>query len=178
MHSLTSKLPIKCQINDYGKIGIHNFELVLNLISHNILKNKGFNNHDLLTLAKIAVTISLDYHCGQMTNIIENLFSTCINKALSEDNDSDIISFAQELYSSHKKSDLLNIVVDLFLPLEGPIQKKIYSYLTFKLYKSFLGKTNNINPYPTDINCWLVLFTIVLVIIFVAFLLYYTFNIK
>lgn len=156
MNSLTSKLPIKCQINDYGKIGRHNFELVLNYISHNILKNEGFKNSDLLTLAKIAATISLDYHCGQMIYVIENLFSTCINKAFSEDNDTDIISFAQELYSSYKKSDLLNIVIDLFLPLNSPVQKKICSYLTFKLYKSFLGQTNNISPYPNDINDWLV----------------------
>lgn len=154
LHNLGSKLPKKCLVNDYGKINRHNFELVINFISHNILINEGLNSDDLLTLAKIAITISFDHHCGQMLSAIKNLFSICLNKVLREDDGIGIISFAQELYSTYKKSDLLRIVIDLFLPLENQVMKKIYSYLTFKLYKSLLGKTNNINPYPSSINDW------------------------
>jgi hypothetical protein len=147
---------LKCQ-----KIGRHNFELVINFISYNILKNnKKFNVAELLTIAKYIVTISFDHLCGQMINVIKRLFSVCIETALEEDNDTAIMTFAQELYSKYNKDDLLNMVVDLFLPLTGQIMKKMYTYLTYKLYKSLLGKTDDTIAFPSSIKDWYVSFMI------------------
>jgi len=88
-----------------------------------------------------------------MINVIKQLFSACIETALQENDDASIITFAQEMYSQYN-TRLLKMVVDLFLPLEGSIMKKVYTYLTFKLYKSLLEKTNNINAFPTNIKEW------------------------
>ncbi|XP_060854125.1 uncharacterized protein LOC132931987 [Rhopalosiphum padi] len=143
---------LKCQ-----NIGRHNFELVINFISYNILKNnKKFSVAELLTIAKYIVTISFDHLCGQMINVIKRLFSVCIETALEEDNDTAIMTFTQELYSKYNKDDLLNMVVDLFLPLTGQIMKKMYTYLTYKLYKSLLGKTDDTIAFPSSIKDWFV----------------------
>jgi len=122
----------------------------MNFIYYNILKNnKTFNDDELLTLAQYIVTISFDHHCGQMINVIKKMFSACIETAFQEDDDTSIIIFAQGLYSQYNNA-LLKMVVDLFLPLEGNIMKKMYTYLTFKLYKSLLEKTNNISAFPSN----------------------------
>jgi len=140
---------------EYQKVGRHNFELVINFISHSILNNKKkFSGAELLTIAKYIVTISFDHLYGQMINVIKRLFSVCIETALEEDNDTTIIAFAQELYSKYNKDDLLNMMVDLFLPLKGEIMKKMYTYLTFKLYKSLLGKTDDVSAFPSSIKEW------------------------
>ncbi|CAH1724467.1 unnamed protein product [Aphis gossypii] len=142
---------------EYQKIGRHNFELIINFISHSILKNnKKFSVAELLTIAKYIVTISFDHLCGQMINVIKRLFSVCIETALEEDNDTTIIAFAQELYSKYNEDDLLNMMVDLFLPLKGEIMKKIYTYITFKLYKSLLGKMDDTSAFPSSIKEWFV----------------------
>ncbi|XP_026818923.1 uncharacterized protein LOC113557546, partial [Rhopalosiphum maidis] len=143
----------------YQNIGRHNFELVITFISQNILKNsKKFSVAELLTIAKYMVTISFDHLLGQMINVIKRLFSVCIETALEEDNGTNIMSFAQELYSKHNEyDDVLNImIVDLFLPLSGPTMKKMYTYLTYKLYKSLLGKTDDTNAFPSSIKQWFV----------------------
>jgi len=81
-----------------------------------------------------------------MINVIKRLFSVCIETAL-EDNDTIIIAFAQELYSKYNKDDILNMMVDLFLPLKGEIMKKMYTYITFKLYKLLLGNTDDTSAF-------------------------------
>lgn len=111
----------------------------------------------MLILAKFAVTIFLDYHCGQMVNVIKTLFCSCIETALVHNDETSIISFGQELYSHHVEKNLLKIVVDLFLPMNGLALKKLYTYLTYKLYKSFLGKAYDLNSFPSGINDWYVL---------------------
>uniref|UniRef100_A0A2S2NAR2 Uncharacterized protein n=1 Tax=Schizaphis graminum TaxID=13262 RepID=A0A2S2NAR2_SCHGA len=137
--------------------GRHNFELVINFISYKILKNnKKFSVAELLTIAKYIVTLSFDHLFGQMINVIKRLFSICIETALEEDNDTAIMKFAQELYSKYNKDDLLNMTVDLFLPLGGQIMKKMYTYLTYKLYKSLLGKTDDTSAFPSSIKDWFV----------------------
>lgn len=154
MDSLTNSKLLKCQIKDSEKIERHNFELVMNFLSYNILKNnKKLSDDELLTLAQYTVKISFDHHFGQMINVIKKLFSASIETALQENDDTSIIIFAQELYSQYD-SKLLKMIVDLFLPLEGKIMKRIYTYLTFKLYKSLLEKTNNISPFPSSIKEW------------------------
>jgi len=126
----------------------------MNFISYIILKNnKKFSEDELLTLAQYVAKIFFDHHCGQMINVIKKLFRACIETALQEDDDTSIIAFAQRLYSQYNYT-LLKMVVDLFLPLEGKIMKKIYTYLTFKLYKSLLERTNNISAFPSNINEW------------------------
>ncbi|XP_025195249.1 uncharacterized protein LOC112594595 isoform X2 [Melanaphis sacchari] len=141
---------------EYQNIGRHNFELVINFISYNILKNnEKFSVAELLTIAKYIVKISFDRLCGQMINVIKRLFSTCIETALKEDNNTTIMAFAQELYSKYNEDDLLDMIVNLFLPLEGQIMKKIYIYLTYKLYKSLLGK-NDTCAFPSSIKEWFV----------------------
>lgn len=147
--------PILGQIKEEGKIGYHNFELILEYISHSILKNNKFSNNDLLTLAKFTVTISFDSHCEQMIILIKNLFSVCIEKALHADDSDSIIVFAEELYSQYTDDEIMMMVVNLFLPLKGPAMRKMYCYFTFKLFKSFIGTTNiNLNAFPVDINDW------------------------
>lgn len=80
----------------------------------------------MLILAKIGTIIYFDHRCGQMMYVIKNLFCTCIKKAFWED-DTDIISFVQEMYSTFKRNDLLIRVIDLFLLLEDQITEKTYS---------------------------------------------------
>ncbi|KAL5238955.1 hypothetical protein ACI65C_006365 [Semiaphis heraclei] len=145
------------QMEDYKNIERHNFELVINFISYSILKNyKNFSVDELLTIAKYTVTIYF-HACGQMINVLKRLFSVCIETALEEDNDPAIITFAQELYSEHNEYNILNIMlIDLFLTCEGQIMKKMYTYLTYKLYKSLLGKTDNQNSFPSNIKEWFV----------------------
>jgi len=143
-------------MKDYKNIGRHNFEFVINFICYSILKNnKNFSVEELLTIAKYTITIYF-HTCGQMINVLKRLFSTCIETALEEDNDSAIITFAQELYSEYKEYDLLNMSIDLFLTLEGQKMKIIYTYLTYKLYNSLLGKTDNTNSFPSSFNEWYV----------------------
>lgn len=155
LNTLLHKPQLKSQINEIEKIGLHNFELVINFILQNIYqKNNKFSNSDLLTLAKFAVTISFDYYCGQMMYLLKKLFCVCIETAFPDDDIIAITEFSQKLYSQLEEDDLLKLVIDLFLPLEGKIMKMIYSYITFRLYKSFLGKTHNINAYPCGLNDW------------------------
>jgi len=126
----------------------------MNFLSYNILKNnKKLSDDELLTLAQYIVKISFDHHFGQMINVIKKLFSVCIETAIQENDDTSIIIFAQELYSQYD-SKLLKMIVGLFLPLEGNIMQKIYTYLTFKLYKSLLEKNNNISLFPSSIKEW------------------------
>lgn len=122
---------------------------------HNIQKNPdALSDSDLLTLAKFAVVIYFDHHCGKMINVIQRLFRTCIETAFRNGDETSIISFGQELYSNNAEKDVSHLVIDLFLPIESNLMEKLYSYLTFKLYKSLLGKTNNINPFSSTINDW------------------------
>jgi len=129
----------------------------MSFISYIVLKNnKTFSEDELLTLAQYVAKIFFDQHCGQMINVIKKLFNACIETALKKDDDTSIITFAQKLYSQYNYT-LLKMVVDLFLPLQGNIVKKVYTYLTFKLYKSLLERTNNISAFPSSINEWQVL---------------------
>jgi len=129
----------------------------MKFISYIVLKNNNkFSEDQLLTLAHYVAKISFDQHCGQMISVIKTLFSACIETALQEDDDTSIISFAQGFYSQYNYK-LLKMVVNLFLPLQGNIIKKVYTYLTFKLYKSLLERTNNISAFPSSINEWQVL---------------------
>lgn len=164
MNSLTDGTLLKCQINDCKNFKRHNFELVMKFISYNIDKNnKTFSEDELLTLAQYIAKISFDQYCGQMINVIQQLFTACIETALQEDDDASIITFAQGLYSQYNIK-LLKMVVDLFLPLEGKIMKKVYTYITFKLYKSLLERTNNMSAFPTNIKEWqVILFVIILI---------------
>ncbi|CAI6371533.1 unnamed protein product [Macrosiphum euphorbiae] len=152
----TSDPSIEYQIKNYKNIKRHNFELVLNCISSSILKNnKTFCVDELLTIAKYTVTIY--FHLGgQMINVLKRLFSVCIETALEKDNGSAIIVFAEELYSEHNEDNLLIMMVDLFLPLEGQILEKMYTYLTYKIFKLLLGKTDNKNTFPSSIKEWFV----------------------
>jgi len=136
----------------------------MHFISYNIKKNnKTFSEDELLTLAQYIAKLFFDQHCGQMINVIKEVFSACIETALQEDDDASIITFAQELYSQYN-TKLLKMVVDLFLPLEGNIMKKLYAYLTFKLYKSLLERTNDLSSFPTNIKEWqVILFMIILI---------------
>lgn len=155
MDTLANKPLIKCEINNYKKIGQHNFELVMKLISHNILKtNNGFTSNDLSTLANIAVTISFDYHCRRMTDVIKQLFSACIEKKLYGKDETAIVSFSNDFFSKYTEAQLLKII-NLFLPLNnhGQLMKTIYKYITFKLFKSLLGVTNNDKAFPC-MNDW------------------------
>ncbi|VVC34833.1 Hypothetical protein CINCED_3A013951 [Cinara cedri] len=157
LDTLTKPL-LKCQINDNINIKRYNFELILDFFSHTILRNnEGFSKNDMLILAKLTVAISQDYYCGQIINSIKQLFSACVVKALHEDSEFEIKTFAQELYLQYEKDDLLQIVVVLFLPLEGPVLKKIYSYLTYKLFNLLLAKSDNIiKSFPSSINDWFI----------------------
>lgn len=156
VNTLLYKPLLKCQINDERKIRCHNFELVFRFITKCIQKSN--DNHysvdELLTLAKFAATISFDHHYGQMQNTIKKMFVACIEKAFQDNDNTTVLSFSQELFSNYKENQLLNMVVDLFLPLKGQITKQIYTYLSFKLYKSFIGKANDLNAFPSNINVW------------------------
>jgi len=154
LDTLTNGPLIEYQIKDYNHIERHNFELIINFISYCVLKNnKKFSVEELLAIAKHTVTIYF-HLCGQMINVLKKLFGACIKTAFEETNSLAIMEFAQELYSEFNKHDLLNMTVDLFLPLEGQIMKTMYSYLTYKLYKSLLGKTDNKNTLPSSIREW------------------------
>lgn len=155
MDTLIDRPLLKSQIYDNEKIELHNFELILTYILHSILKkNHGFNNNDLLTLAKFTFIISFDHHCGKMMIVIKKLFNACVETALDADNELAILKFAQELYAKYSLDDLMTLVVNFFLPLEGHIMKKIYSYLTYKLFKELLDKTENLDPFPSSIKDW------------------------
>lgn len=155
--TLTKNPLLKCAINDQGRIKQHNFELVMSFLSQSIQKcDNKFSANDLLTLAKFTATISLDHHYGQMINIIQKLFCTCIETALQDDDDTAIIYFSHELYSKYNINQLLKMVVNLFLPLKGQIMKKVYTYLTYKLFKKLLGQTNNLKAFPSNIKDWYV----------------------
>lgn len=147
-------MPVMQEIDQKGIIGWHNFEFVMTYISHCINNKLLFSHSDLLTLAKFIVTIAFDSHCGEMTFAMKEVFNYCIEKTLSADNDDSIIAFAEELYSKYTEDELMKIVVCLFLPLEGHTMTKMYCYLSFKLFKSFIGCTNNVNEFPSTINDW------------------------
>lgn len=141
---------LKCEINNFKKIGQHNFELVMKFISHNVLKtNNGFTSNDLLTLANIVVTISFDHHYRLMINVIKQLFSDCIKKAFHKKDDAAIISFSDDFYSKYTEAQMLKIIN--FLPLDDHdnTMKTIYKYITFKLLNSLLGITYNKNVLPS-----------------------------
>lgn len=154
--TLTGNKPlIKCPINEHDIIKRHNFELVFQFLSFTVSNsNNKFSDDDLLTLAKFVVIISFDYYCENMLNVIKTLFSICIERTLHENNETAIIAFVEEIISRHEEEVLLRMVINLFLPIEGRVMKKMYCYLTFKLFKSFLKQTNNINAFPTSINDW------------------------
>lgn len=155
MDTLINKPLLKSQIYDNGKIGHQNFELILTYIQHSILKNNnGFNNNDLLTLAKFILILSFDHHYGKMISVIKKLFNACVEAALDADDEMAILAFAQELYAKYSLDDLLTLVVDFFLPLEGLIMNKMYTYLAYKLFKALLEKTNNIDSFPSSIKDW------------------------
>lgn len=155
MDTLFEKPLLKCPMNEDKKLRLHNFEFTLNFLSLSIQKNiNGFNKKDLITLAKIAYTMYYDYHCRQMASAIKSLFNTCIKTAFCESDEADIILFAQELYLLQEEIDNSQIIIILFLPLEGNIPKIIYSYMSFKLFNSLLGKTDNIKALPSSINDW------------------------
>lgn len=140
---------------DYKIVGRHNFDLVLRFITYSVLKKTdGFRDNDLLTLSKFVVNMYFDPHCGQMINVIKKLFSTCIETVLHKKKQRTIKLFAQEFYSNHSTENLSKMVVDLFVPIEGDSMKKIYSYLTYTLFKSYLGITNKRNVFPSSVNDW------------------------
>jgi len=140
---------------EYQKVGRHNFELVINFISYNILKNdKKFSVAQLLEIANFIIAISFDHPFGQMINVIKMLFSACIETVLEEDNDNTIVAVAQDLFLKYNEDDLLNMTADLFLPLKGQIMKKMYTYLTYKLFKSLLQKTDDTSTFPSCIKKW------------------------
>lgn len=93
-----------------------------------------------------------------MINVIKQLFSVCIEKALHGKDDIAIISFSDDLYSKYTETQLLKIM-NLFLPLDnyGQTMEAVYKYITFKLFRSLLGITDHKNVFPT-LNDWLVLF--------------------
>lgn len=163
MDTLTNSPSLEYGMKNNKNIGRHNFELVINFTTYSILKNsEKFSIVELLTLAKYIVTISLDCFCGQMINVIKRLFSACIETALKEDNGSTLLAFAEELFSKYNEDNLLKMTVDLFLPLEGKITKTIYTYLTFKLYKSLLGKMDDTSAFPSSIKEWYILLMVIL----------------
>lgn len=154
--SLVKNEPLpKSSNSDYNKVGRHNFDLVLRFLTHSVQKmTNGFRNNELLTLANFVINIYFDPHCGQMINVIKKLFSACIETVMRKKNPRAITLFAQELYSNHSTENLSKMVVDLFVPIEGDIMKKIYSYLTYALFKSYLGMTNKRKAFPSNINDW------------------------
>jgi len=104
-----------CQIKGKGKIEYDNFIVILEYLSYSILRNNKFSNDELLTIAKFTATISHDSYYKQMINVVQNLFSVCIEEALhAKDNDS-IIMFAEELYSQYTDNDIMIILIKLFL---------------------------------------------------------------
>lgn len=157
LDTLINKPPIKSPLNDSTKyIERHNFELVMNFLSHSVMnEHNEFSNNDLLTLAKLTLTIYFDCHYGEMIDAIQELFSACIEKAFHYDDDSAVITFGQELYSQLKNDNLSNMIIDLFLPLKGDhtVMKKLYSYLTFKFYLSLLDK-NSKEVFPSNFENW------------------------
>lgn len=124
----------------------------MSFITESILKNNKFSNDDLLTLAQFAIALYIKFDCRHMNNVLQQLFSTCIEKALHEHNESDITKYAQELYSKYE-AHLVNLIRDLFFSPETQIMRKIYTYLTFKLYRSFCGKVDDVIKYPSK-NEW------------------------
>lgn len=134
------------------RFGRHNFEFVMNFIIQSILRNNKFSNKDLLTLAAFATAIYLDHDCRQVINVTKQLFVTCIEKALHENDETDIIKYAQEFYSKYE-ARLVKLIRDLFFPVESQVMKKIYTYLTFKIYKSLTGKVDSIIDCPSK-NEW------------------------
>lgn len=145
----------KSSSSDYKIVGRHNFDLVLKFLTYSVQKMKnGFRDNDLLTLANFVVNMYFDPHCGQMINVIKKLFSTCIETVMHKKKPRAITLFAQEFYSNHSTENLSKMVVDLFLPIEGDIMKKIYSYLTYALFKSYLEITNKRKAFPSNINDW------------------------
>jgi len=151
LNTLINNPLLTCEINKCNSIQFPNFYLILEFISRSIKENNKLSKKELLTLAKSTVVLSFNNHCGQM-NIIKKLFSICIEIAFYKNIKNDIITFSEELYSLHTEDNLLKTLVDLFLPINSKIVKRVYSYLAFKLYKSLLGLTNNINAFPTNIN--------------------------
>lgn len=155
VNTISTKPQIKTEIDNNVKIGRSNFELVLLLIAKSIQNNPdAFSNNDLLTLAKFAVVMNFDHYYGQMTHVIQKLFKSCIETAFRNGDETSIILFGQELYSNNLQEDVSTMIIHLFLPIDGNSMKKLYSYLAYKLYKSLLEKTNNVNPFPSTINDW------------------------
>lgn len=146
---------LKSEVKDLQPIGEHNFKLVMNYLTQCIKKNNnGLSKDELLMLARFVVNIYFDPHCGPMLMIIKDLFSLCITSALHENDENALMSFTEELYIQHVDNNLNKMVVDLFLPKNNSIEDKMYSYLTYKLYTLLLGKTNDKNPFPSNINNW------------------------
>lgn len=85
---------------------------------------KKFSVAQLLEIANFRFTISFDCLFGQMINVIRILFNACFETALEVDNDNAIIAVAQDIHLKYNKDDLLNMRVDLFLPLKGHTMKK------------------------------------------------------
>lgn len=148
---------IKHEIKGYQTVDLHNFKLVLRFIDYCVLKKScELNDNDLLTLAKFMVNMYFDPYCRLGINAIKKLFSICIETALNKAKDTaNIKLFAQELYLNRPVESLLDMVTDLFLPLEGRVTETIYSYLSYTLFKSLLEKSNNnMMEFSTDINDW------------------------
>ncbi|XP_022176748.1 uncharacterized protein LOC111038114 [Myzus persicae] len=155
--TLTNSPSSVYQMKDYKNIALHNFKFVMDFISFCILKT--YNDYSFDELLKIAkYTVTIYFHLsGRMFNALQTLFSTCIETAIEEDDDLTIMAFAEELYSEHNEDELIIMMVDLFLPFDGEICKKMYTYLTYKLFKLLLGKTDITNTFPSSINDWFVL---------------------
>lgn len=154
--TLIIKPLIESPLNNSKNIERHNFELVMNFLSHSVMnKHNGFSNSDLLTLAKFSITKYFDRYYGEMIDVIQELFSTCIEKAFHYDDDLAIKTFSQELYSQLKYDDLSNMIVDLFLPLKSDhtVMKKLYSYLTFKFYRLLLNKNSKME-FSSNFENW------------------------
>lgn len=146
---------IKHPINDNPKIGQHNFELIMNFISHCVSKNNnGYSNNDLLILAKFIFIVFWDHHYGKIITVIKKLFCTCLETALNAGDETAIIEFADELYSKYPRKNISKLIVYLVLPLEGPVMEKMYTYLTFKSFRSLLKLANNIQLFPSSIKDW------------------------
>lgn len=118
------------------------------------MRNKHqFSENDLLILASFAVPLFFDNRLGQMINVVKMFFRTCTETSWLKDDEATLITFAQELFTQYNEDDLTKLIGPLFLPLESDLSKKMYTYFTFKLFNSLLGK-NNINGFPTHTTDW------------------------
>lgn len=146
MNILTNNTQLTIEdIDDNKHIKKHNFELVMNLL-HRYVKEMCYTSKDLLIFAKFCVAMLFDHDCRKMKmmDMLKQLFTDCIDKALYPKQHTDIISFCNDLFSTYSQVELSKIITDLFLPLKNSTLKVVYTFLTYKLYYSLLEKPNDL----------------------------------